>query len=231
MTALLRRSDPWSVQPGWGIVVDLTPPELLNVRQLRAVRRIVLAALVAVAVLLASVYLLIDQKRSSAQDELANAQTATIHLQQQQQKYSGVTKLKAAAQQIKVQIGSLMSGDVASDALLYRMLLAVPTGVHLESVSVTINQAGVANAQNAQGGAPGAIEISGHSRIGTVTMNGKAAAMDEVSTYVDRLSAIPGVLDVVPTSNSRDAGGGEFTISFGLDDRLLTHHFDVKAGK
>ena len=41
MTTLLKRSDPWTVQPGWGIHVDLTPPELLTARQLRTVRRAV----------------------------------------------------------------------------------------------------------------------------------------------------------------------------------------------
>jgi len=230
MTALLKRSDPWTVQPGWGIFVDLTPPELLNARQLRTVRRAVVSGLVAVVLLLAGTYFVAARDRSSAEDELANAQLAVTQLQQQQHKYAGVTEIQGKLVQIRGQIAGLLHGDVAVDSLLATIGTAQPADVKLQTVSVTISAAGVAGAQ-AQ--APGAstIDVTAHARIGTVTLNGTTSRMDAVSTFVDRLSGIPGVLDVVPTSNSQGADGGQFTVTLGLDDRLLTHHFDVKGGK
>ena len=43
MTTLLdppaAQPAPWSVMPGWGVVVDLTPPELIDLRRLRGLRR------------------------------------------------------------------------------------------------------------------------------------------------------------------------------------------------
>lgn len=229
MTALLRRSDPWTVQPGWGIFVDLTPPELMNARQLRTVRRAVVAGLVAVLLLLAGAYFVADRDRSSAEDELANAQLTTTQLQQQQHKYLGITEIKGTVLQIRTQIAGLMQGDVATDSLLQRIGAAAPAGVELQTVSVTISAAGVAGAQAQAGGST--IDVTTHARIGTVTLNGTASRMDAVSTFVDRLSAIAGVLDVVPTSNSQGKDGGQFTVTLGLDDQLLTHHFDVKGGK
>jgi len=228
MTALLRRSDPWTVQPGWGIFVDLTPPELLKARQLRTVRRAVVAGLVAVAVLLAGSYFVAANGRSAAQDDLANAQLATDQLTHQQQKYAGITQLKGQVLQIRTQIAGLMHGDVASDQLLARIGAAEPAGIAVNTISVTISAAGVAGAQ--AGGDPSAIDVTTHARIGTVTLTGQTARMDAVSTFVDRLSQIRGVLDVVPTSNSQGKDGGQFNITFGLDDQLLTHYFDVKDG-
>jgi len=230
MTALLRRSDPWTVQPGWGIFVDLTPPELLNARQLRTVRRGVIAGLIAVVLLLAGAFFVEDRDRSAAENELANAQLATNQLQQKQHKYVGITELKGTVQQIRTQIAGLMQGDVATDSLLRSITAAQPAGVEVQTVSVSISPAGVAGAQ-AQTSGGSAIDVTTHARIGTVTLAGTTSRMDAVSTFVDRLSTLRGVLDVVPNSNSHSQDGGQFTVSLGLDDQLLTHHFDVKGGK
>ena len=229
MTALLRRNDPWTVQPGWGIFVDLTPPELLTARQLRTVRRAVVAGLVAVVLLLAGGYFVVNRDRSAAEDVLANAQLSTAQLQQQQHKYAGITQIKGTLLQIRTQVAGLMQGDVAVDSLLGTIGTAQPVGVELQTVAVTISAAGVAGAQ-AQTGGGSAIDVTTHARIGTVTLNGTTSRMDAVSTFVDRLSRMRGVLDVVPTSNSQGQDGGQFTITLGLDDQLLTHYFDVKGG-
>jgi len=231
MTALLRRNDPWTVQPGWGIFVDLTPPELLKARQLRTVRRAVVSGLIAVVLLLAGAYFVADRDRSAAEDELANAQLGITQLQQRQNKYAGITQIKGTLLQVHSQIAGLMHGDVALDSLLGIIGAAQPAGVKLQTVSVTISAAGVAGAQAQPLGAASTIDVTTHARIGTVTLNGTTNRMDAVSTFVDRLSTIPGLLDVVPNSNSQGNAGGQFTVSLGLDDQLLTHHFDVKGGK
>lgn len=227
MTTLLRRTDPWTVQPGWGIVVDLTPPELLNARQLRLVRRLVVGALVGVLLLCASWYVVALRDSSAADDELANAQLATTQLQRRAHAYAGVTQIQGTVAHIRTEVSGLMKGDVAVDQLLARVAGAAPAGVHLDSMSVVISQAGVAGAQDSTS----ALDQSGHARIGSVTVGGKAGGLDQVSTFVDRLSRITGVLDVVPTSNSQDADGGQFSIKLAVDDRVLSHFFDVKGGK
>ena len=61
-------------------------------------------------------------------------------------------------------------------------------------------------------------------------MDGTAPSMDVVSRYVDRLTATKGLLDVVPTSNSRGGSGVQFKITLGLDDQVLTHRFDASKG-
>ena len=40
------------------------------------------------------------------------------------------------------------------------------------------------------------------------------------------------MLNVVPTSNARSTHGVDYTVAFTLDDRLLSHRFDLgKGGK
>ena len=40
---------------------------------------------------------------------------------------------------------------------------------------------------------------------------------------------IPGVVDVLPTSNATQAVGTKFTLTFTLTDRLLTHRFATSS--
>ena len=41
----------WSAMPGWGIAADLTPPEIINARQLKLLRKLLGGGLVALLVL------------------------------------------------------------------------------------------------------------------------------------------------------------------------------------
>lgn len=231
MTTLLKRDDPWSVQPGWGIFVNLTPPELVVLRQAKLVRHVVISALVAVVVLCAGGYLLAVRQRSSAEDVLARSQFDTSQLQRRAQKYAGVTQLEAATTQVRVQIGTLMKADVDLDALLHRINAAIPAGVAVDEITVGISQAAVAGGPQSQvTGGRATIDNSGHPRVGTVTLSGRGVGLNAVSVYVDRLQNVVGVLDVVPTTNDTSGGSGQFTISFGLDDRVLSHRFDARKG-
>lgn len=228
MTALLRRTDPWSVQPGWGIHVDLTPPELLNSRQITLVRKIIVSALIAVVVLCAGGYLLAVRQRSAAEDSLASAQDQTTALQHRAAKYAGVTEVEAMTKGINVQIGTLMKADVNLDALVRRIAAAEPDRLSVDQLTITISQAGVAGGAAQQ--PAGAIDNTGHPRIGTVSLTGRTTDLTVVSAFVDRLQRVPGLLDVVPVSNDTSGRTGQFNITFGLDDRLLSHRFDAQKG-
>ena len=70
MTAVLiatGQPDSWGGMPGWDVVADLTPPELINMRWLGVLRRRIAAGLVLVVVLLravAYVYAVRPERRS-----------------------------------------------------------------------------------------------------------------------------------------------------------------------
>ncbi len=228
MTTLIRRTEPWSVHPGLGIFVDLTPTEVVNTRQVRAFRKVIVWALVALVVVFLGGYLLAVQRRSSAETALADAQTRTTVLQAQAGKYADVTRIGQAVSRIRTQLATQLAGDVALDSLLGKVQASVPRDMTIRQVSVTISRAGVAGSQVAATGT--ALDASGHTRIGTITLSGTGRTIDDLSEFVDHLKVIPGVVDVVPTSNAASGSGVEYNLSFGLDDRLLSHRFDVSKG-
>lgn len=229
MTALIRQDNPWSVQPGWGIFVDLTPPELLSSRQVRIVRQIVLVGLVAVLLLCAGGWFLADSRRSAAEDALANAQLATSQLQHEvsSPKYANITQVQALTKQINAQVSSVMKSDIAMDQLVYQIAQRVGPGMRISQTSIVLS------APTAQTGTSvvNTIDTTSHARIGNVTLTGTARKLVDVSGFVVRLAGIDGVLDVVPTSNARSSGGIAFNITFTIDDARLSHRFDLKGGK
>jgi hypothetical protein len=63
-------------------------------------------------------------------------------------------------------------------------------------------------------------------------MNGTGQTVNDLSDYVDRLQAIPGLVDVLPVANTvstSGASGTEYSISIGLTNALLSHRFDVSG--
>ena len=48
--------------------------------------------------------------------------------------------------------------------------------------------------------------------------------------YVDALTRLRGVIDIVPTSNERSSKVVSYTINAVLTDELFSHHYDVTAG-
>ena len=54
--------------PGWGIVADLTPPELIAARGLRVLRKRIVAALVVIVLLCAGGYVWAAAKDNAADD-------------------------------------------------------------------------------------------------------------------------------------------------------------------
>lgn len=227
MSTMMQRPQLWSVHPGWGIAVDLTPPELLNRRHVRVLRKAVIAGIVAVFVLCVGGYVLAVQRRSDAQDALDTAQMQTSRLHSQTAKYSVVTKIDGTVDQVRAQVAGLMKGDIALDTLLTKVRASVPKGMSIDQLSVTISLATVAPGQ---GAAAGSIDRTGHVRVGNIGIQGRTDAIPAISGFVDRLEKIPGVVDVVPTSNSLGATGGQYAINLGIDDRLLSHRFDVTKG-
>ena len=74
------------------------------------------------------------------------------------------------------------------------------------------------------------LDTSGHPTIGTVTIGGSGRSLDDLPSFVDRLSGVRGFVDVLPTSNQADKTKSEFSVSLSLTDLLLTHAYDAPAG-
>ena len=95
----------------------------------------------------------------------------------------------------------------------------------ISSLSVTFTATGPGPAA---GAVPG-LDTSGHQLIGTITVAGSGRTLDDLPAYVDRLSSVTGVVNLVPTSNQASKGGAEFSLYFAMTDELYSHHYDVST--
>jgi hypothetical protein len=224
MTAVLDRRavSAWSTMPGWGIVADLTPPELVKARALRVVRRFIALGLLVVLALCALAYLYALQQSSSASDEASAASEQTTLLQIESNKYGGVSKIETDVAAIRSQVASVMGTDVDYSGLLDKIRSAAPTSMSIQNMTVTVSATGVSDTAS--------LDVSGVPHIGSITVNGVAKRLTDLPAYVDRLSAIRGIVNVIPTTNEVATNDVQFAVTFEINDALYSHRYDVTTG-
>lgn len=223
MTALLARSDSLSRSggmPGWNIVADLTPPELINLRWIAVLRRRIVMGLVLVAVLCAAGYTYASQQNGTASDDAATANSQTTDLTRAAAKYAGITRIENAVNSVRAQVAGVMTTDVDVARVIAVMRKALPNTMSIQNLSLTLTAAAPT------GGSLG-LDASGHPVIGKVTISGSGRTLDDLPAFVDKLVAIRGVVNVVPTSNQVTAKVAQFNLSVDLTDQLYSHQYDV----
>jgi hypothetical protein len=213
----------WNTMPGWGIVADLTPPELLNSRRLKVLRKVITAGLVAILVLCVGSYVLASRKHTAASGALADVQSRTVQLKAQERKFRGITKIEGTVAQIQAQVATLLSGDVDLSTLMVKIRTSLPATMTIKQESITISLAGVAPSSSK--GSVG-VDLSGHRQIGNIILSGAGQTLVDLSAFVDALKVLPGVINVIPTSNTADKTGMQYSLTLGLTDQLLSHRFD-----
>lgn len=211
----------WSTLPGWGIAADLTPPELINARQLRTLRRLLAVGIACLLAICAAGFVLASSEKSSALTALATQQDRTSLLQAERARYSAVASMQGSIGQVRAQIAEVMGADVDLAVLMNELSSSLPSTMTIDQESITISAAGVADA-TASG-----LDTTGLPRIGTITLSGTGQSIDDLSDYVDALSAITGLVDIVPVSNSASDASTQFSITIGLTGASLSHRFDA----
>lgn len=212
--------------PGWGIVANLIPPELLLARRVRALQKLVGGVVCLLLVVAAAGYGWALFRSHEAQQSLAAEQTRTSQLLAEQSRYGEVTSIQGSVTQVRTQLATLMGTDVDTGALLGSMLAQLPAGASITQLALTI-AAPTPTAANNTGAS--ALDTSGQLHIGTVTMSGQARSVTDVAALVARLGALKGVVAPYPTTNTVNDTGTQFTIQLSINDSLLSHRFDLSA--
>lgn len=224
MTALLDRPDSpaaWGSMPGWTVVADMTPPELINLRWIGVLRRRILVVLVLVMLLCTAAYAYEYVQNGTAQDKANAASSQTVDLQHAASKYSAITRIEATVDGVRAQVATVMKNDVDVANLLAKVRAALPNTMSIQNISLALNSA------TTPATGPVGLDASGHTEIGNVTVTGSGHTLDDLPAYVDRVSAIPGAVNVLPSSNQVTLGTAQFSLTFDLTDQLYTHHYDV----
>ncbi|MDQ1743181.1 MAG: hypothetical protein QOE23_1520 [Pseudonocardiales bacterium] len=217
----------WSTMPGWGIVANLIPPEVLQARRVRAIRKLVAYALCALVLLAGLGYGYAFYRSQQAADTLAAEQSRTAQLLAQQKRYADVTLLQSSVAGVRTELSGLLASDVDVSAVVTSIVRQLPPGASVSQLAVTMAPTGGKQASANVASGTGALDTSGRPHIGLVTVTGQASRVPDVSMLVDRLHALPGFIDPYPTSNTTNDKGTLFTIQFSIDDRLLSHRYDM----
>lgn len=226
MSVVTEHDTLWSAMPGWGISANLMPPEVIEERYLRVVRRRILIGLVATVALcaLGYGYALIASQQSSSSLDTAQAQTAK--LQVTQKTYANVTQIQGTVSEVQKQVSGLMSNDVDYAGLIGQVRQQLPAGMVIGQLTVNVDTAKAATGNTVTGAA--ILDSSGRPHIGTITIAGTGRAISDVSTYVDQLRKIGGAVEPYPLTNKTGPGGTEYSIQVTLTDQVLTHKYDAE---
>jgi hypothetical protein len=217
----------WSTMPGWGIVANLIPPEVLQARRVRAVRKLVAYGLCVLILIAGAGYGFAWYRSQQAADALAAEQSRTSQLMAQQRRYADVTLLQGSVASVRSQLSELLVSDVDVSALMTAILLQLPPGASVTQLAVTMSHPAGSTSTATPTTGSGALDTSGRPHIGLISITGQARKVSDVSALVDRLSALPGFIDPYPTSNTTNDKGALFTVQFSINDRLFSHRYDV----
>jgi hypothetical protein len=223
--------------PGWHVVADLTPPELIAARRLKVVRLLVLIVVVIVAAACAGGYYFARQQAAAAATDLEAAQATSTTLQAQQRSFAGVTALQGTLDAVRGQIATLLAADVDFSQLLGDIGAALPPGMTINQAAITITPPADGKAGSGDAGGASALDASGVTHIGTVTLAGTGQTLEDLPVFIQRLRAIDGVFDPYPLANQvvttgSDIGAGTgttYSVQITLTDARLSHAFDMEA--
>ncbi|HEX2901859.1 MAG TPA: hypothetical protein VHO01_00265 [Jatrophihabitans sp.] len=224
--SLSKPKEIWNTMPGWGIVTNLIPPELIAARRLRVLRRLTLVALAGLLVLCIGVYAVAKLNNASASSALNDEQSTTTSLTQSESRFSDVTQIQASVDGTNARLAQLLAADIDLQPLLLQLRHALPASLDIKNISLSTTSA------TGNGAGFNGLDTSGHKVVGTVTIVGDASTFQGISDYVDALSKIDGVVNVVPTSAQGTKLAIDYNITLNLTDKLYSHRFDVtpKAG-
>lgn len=226
MTTLATPQQIWNTMPGWGIVADLTPPELIASRRLRVLRKLLAAGLSVLLVLLGIGYGFARLQSHSAASSLADSNLRTVQLRAEQSKYGTVTRVQGSIDNTETAISKLMSSDVDMDKFLSEVRLALPATMTISSIDLSISQAGAGAAAAAKAATSNSLDTSGHLPIGKVQLQGNSHSLTDLASFVTGLQQVAGVTDVVPGNNTVSGGTVAWSLSCSVTDQLISHYFD-----
>jgi hypothetical protein len=232
MTAVLTKNL-WHSMPGWGIVANLLPPELLEARRANAVRRLVAIASVVVLVLALLGFGYAKWRAHTASDALTRAQDTTQSLMIEQRKYNEVVQIQGTLSEVQTQIRQLMGNDVQFANLDAALRVTLLPGMAISQLTAAINTGAAAGAvapTSGSGANSGSVLNTAPARaIGTITLTGTAVHFSDVSGYIDRLGTVKGITSVYPISNAVTEGGVQFSLQITITDLSLSHRYDATS--
>lgn len=174
--------------------VNLLPPEVRAARALRHVKQWLAIALVVVVAVLAVGYAFAVMQRSSADDQLADAQQDSTQLQNEARKYAKVQPVLKGLKTTKDSRLLAMGTEVLWKPYLDAIAAVLPADVAITTFSVIQGSA----TQPAPASPDGLTEQG----VATIMFTTKARTLPDDAAWTDALNSIPGMYGATSSSDS-----------------------------
>jgi Tfp pilus assembly protein PilN len=199
------------------IAVNLLPPEIVESRHGRRVRRIVVSALAAFTALLAGWYSLASYQTSVARDDLSSAQRNVERLSRLQKPFAELISAQNESRMINAQLSSLLAGDLQWAHLLSALRAAAPTGVQVATVT-----GGLASPDGGSGSGSSRLpNTSGQKVVGALAVTGSAPSKATVAEYLDALAKVPGLANPLLDRVTESKTTVEFSLRLDITSPVL----------
>jgi Tfp pilus assembly protein PilO len=227
VTAVDQSKTLWNTMPGWGVVANLLPPEVILARRVRVLRKAIVILLITVVALAGVGYGYAFWQAHEASSDLGVEQSRTAELHRQQSKYGNVVQMQGTVANVKSQIATLLAKDVDVTNLISRVVGKLPTGASITQLSLALS-VGTAQAVVPANAANNAVlDPSGRQHIGTINLTGQAHSLDQVAAFVTGVASVPGIVGVFPTSQQGTKTAVQFSVQLTLTDQALSHRYAI----
>lgn len=214
--------------------VDLLPPAIKEEGKVRTARLILGGAVTAAIVLTGGLYLMANSEVSSAQVSLDDATSRSTQLSGEIAKYSNVPLVYGQVGSAQAALQTAMAGDVRWSSVLNQLSVNIPAGVSLSEITIAASATAGQPTTAASTGKPGALSELGTPGIATIKWTGTATSYAAFASFLQSMSRVPVFSDVFSHTVSKTdpkTGTVLFETVAVINDKALSHRYDVKAGR
>ena len=209
--------------------VHLLPVDVVERKKLRALKRKLLTYGAIVVLLVFAAYGIATFALTTAQNQLASAQSNTAALIVQQAKYGQVTKLNTDIDSIKAAQVSTTTQEILWAPLIQSLEATLPSDAALSGITASIDQPLGTSTSTSTTPATSSVPLEGP-RIATITVE-VTMAQSEVPGWIDRLPNLKGYVDAEVASVTQ-SGTGNYAVSatIHLNSSAVSDRFTAKGG-
>jgi len=195
--------------------VNLLPPEIAEAAQLKRLKVMLGALLLAAMAVVVLIYLLVSSQIGGAEDELASAQADGATLQADVATYAEVPEVLLAVDTAQANLATAMTPEIRWSFFLNDLSLTIPKTTRLSTMTA-VNEAASAQLSGSVATDGGASTALGQISMGSITFTGKSTDFNAVASWLQSLAKQKGYVEptvqVVTKDEEADTTGTFFSV-------------------
>jgi Tfp pilus assembly protein PilN len=195
--------------------VNLLPPEIAEAAQLKRLKIMLGAILLAAMAAVVLIFLLVSSQIGGAEDDLATAQAQGAALQADVATYAEVPQVLAAVDTAQANLVTASTPEIRWSFYLNDLSLTIPKTTRLTSITA-INDAAAAQLAGGVTTEEGVMTPLGQASMGSITFSGRSTNFDAVASWLQSLAKQKGYLEPtvqnVAKSEAADTAGSYYDV-------------------